>query len=250
MRHLIIDIESYLYKSITASKTLVKLNNKSKIYIEGYDVDKALTYIKENIDRLCYELGTNSFELVVGDKKNFRKELNPQYKANREAKPQIYFEIWKEANKQFGFASLTNLEGDDTCRIMYEDKNYHPDKEKIIVSIDKDFFTVPCKFYRDLPSNTEGIIDISKKEAEQNLLKQIITGDTADNYKGIPNFGEKKVENFWELHNQVVNAADVLQLFKDTGLTGDDYVMNKCMARIVGIKQYNFDTGKVDLNKE
>lgn len=248
-RILIIDIESYLYKAITNCKTLVRLNNKSNVFIEGYDLDKGISYIQEQVNRLCFELGAKDYILVVGDKDNFRKELNPMYKAQRQPKPQMYFELYKEANKQFGFTYLKNLEGDDTCRILYEDKNFAPDKEKIIVSIDKDFFTVPCKFYRDLPNN-EGVVTISKKEAEQNLFKQIITGDTADNYKGIPSCGVKFVEDFWKSHNNVVNAADVLELFKSKGLTANDYIMNKCMARIVGIKQYNFETGKVDLTKE
>lgn len=244
-RYLIIDIESYLYKSITYCKKLIQDKTNKYIFYEGYDISKAENYIAETIDRLCKTLNANDFELVVGDKNNFRKQINPEYKAQRPPKPEIYYHIYNMVKDKYGFTSLANLEADDTCRIIYEDNNYLPYKDKIIVSIDKDFFTVPCKFYRDIP-NTKDIVMIDIDTANYNLNKQVIMGDTADNYKGIPNYGEVKASKFLEFSR---DEKELIKLFEDNGLTKQDYLNNLYMARLIGVDRYNINTGEVYYDK-
>lgn len=242
---LIIDIETYLYKSITYAQCLIQDKINKKIFVQGYDISKAEKYIQDTIDTLCKELNADGYELVAGDKENFRKKLYPQYKAQRQSKPDIYPHIYEAIKSKHGMTTLTNLEGDDTCRIIYEDSNYQGDKQKIIVSIDKDFYSVPCVYYRDLP-NYRTVEVIGKEQARLNLIKQIIMGDKADNYHGIPGIGEKKVE---QLVTKDMTGADVLQLFRDNKLTGEDYLMNKVCASIVNMEQYNSLTGEIDFTK-
>ena len=239
-RLLIVDIESYLYKSITAAKILHQDNIHKNIYYEAYDINKSILFLEDNLNRLMNTLQANSCELVIGSKHNFRKDINPNYKANRPSKPPIYDIILGVVNQKFNPISLQNLEADDTCRILYEDKSFHPNLEKIIVSIDKDFFTVPCKFFRDLPNNE--LIDIDIDTAQYNLYKQIITGDKADHYEGIPGYGEVKAKKFLEFSR---DEKDIIKLFTDNGLTKEDYFKNKYMAQLISINQYNFKTGEV-----
>lgn len=239
-RLLIVDIESYIYKSITAAKILHQDNIHKNIYYEAYDINKSILFLEDNLNRLMDKLQACNCELVIGSKHNFRKDINPNYKANRPSKPPIYDIILGVVNQKFNPISLQNLEADDTCRILYEDKNFYPNSEKIIVSIDKDFFTVPCKFYRDLQEGK--LYDIDIDTASYNLYKQVITGDTADNYKGIPGFGETKAEKFLEYSR---TEKDIIKLFEDNGLTKDDYFKNKFMAQLISVAQYNFNTGEV-----
>lgn len=239
-RLLIVDIESYLYKSITAAKTLHQDNIHKNIYYEAYDINKSILFLENNLNRLMNALQANNCELVIGDKNNFRKVINPDYKSNRPSKPPIYEVILNVVNAKFKPISLQNLEADDTCRILYEDKNFHSNLEKIIVSIDKDFFTVPCKFFRDLPNNE--LIDIDIDTAQYNLYKQIITGDKDDHYEGIPGYGEVKAKKFLEFSR---DEKDVIKLFEENSLTKDDYFRNKYMAQLISISQYNFNTGEV-----
>ena len=239
-RLLIVDIESYLYKSITAAKILHQDNIHKNIYYEAYDINKSISFLEDNLNRLMNTLQANNCELVIGDKNNFRKVVNPEYKSNRPSKPPIYEVILNVVNAKFKPISLQNLEADDTCRILYEDKNFHPNLEKIIVSIDKDFFTVPCKFFRDLPNNK--LIDIDIDTAQYNLYKQIITGDKDDHYEGIPGYVEVKAKKFLEFSR---DEKDVIKLFEENNLTKEDYFRNKYMAQLISISQYNFNTGEV-----
>ena len=159
------------------------------------------------------------------------------------------FDDLMDSGKDFvtGIAHARREPYPSCCRIIYEDDNFFGGYDKVIVSIDKDFYSVPCTFYRDLPTNTEGAVVVSKEEADYNLMKQIIMGDTADNYKGITGYGEKKTETF--LSEGKKTLADVCELFRKEGLTGSEYVKNKVCATIVGIKQYNFTTGEVKLTE-
>lgn len=239
-RLLIVDIESYLYKSITAAKKLHQDNIHKNIYYEAYDINKSILFLEDNLNRLMDKLQASDCELVIGDKNNFRKVINPDYKSNRPSKPPIYEVILNVVNVKFKPISLQNLEADDTCRILYEDKSFYPNLEKVIVSIDKDFFTVPCKFFRDLPNNE--LIDIDIDTAQYNLYKQIITGDKDDHYEGIPGYGEVKAKKFLEFSR---DEKDVIKLFEENSLTKDDYFRNKYMAQLISISQYNFNTGEV-----
>lgn len=247
-RVLIWDIESYLYKALTACKVLQQCKTDKTIYGEYYDLKRGYKYFQEQLDRLMQLLKADTVEFVIGDVNNWRKLSVPTYKSNRLPKPEMYNILLEYLQEKYGqFSYLANLEADDTCRIMYEDPNFYPDKEKIIVGIDKDFYSVPCKFYRDLPSNTDGVVEISEDEAMQHLLLQIIMGDKTDGYDGIKGYGEVKAKAFLQEGNKTF--ADVLELFQKNGLTGTEYVRNKVCATIVGYKQYDFQTGKVNLNK-
>lgn len=242
-RLLIVDIESYIYKSLTACKFLHEINKG--IYTEAYNVNKAIEFLEDNLNRLMDTLQADSCELVIGDTHNFRKDLNPNYKANRPSKPPIYDVVLHRVKQEFKPISLKNLEGDDTCRILYEDDSFYPNTEKIIVSIDKDFFSVPCKFYRDLLNNK--LIDIDEDTAQYNQNKQIIMGDTSDNYKGIPGYGEVKATKFLEFSRE---EKEIVKLFENNGLTKDDYIMNYNMCHIIGIDDYDFNTGRVNVKRK
>lgn len=242
-RLLIVDIESYFYKSLTACKFLHEIDKG--IYTEAYNINKAIEFLEDNLNRLMDTLQANSCELVIGDTHNFRKDINPNYKANRPSKPPIYEVVLSTVKRKFNPISLKNLEGDDTCRILYEDDSFYPNTEKIIVSIDKDFFSVPCKFYRDLPNNK--LINIDEDTAQYNQNKQIIMGDISDNYKGIPGYGEVKATKFLEFSRE---EKEIVKLFENNGLTKEDYIMNYNMCHIVGIDDYDFNTGGVNVKRK
>lgn len=239
---IILDVETYLYKACTACKVLKQCETDPMIWGEYYDLRHGIKFIDDTVNRLCETLLTNEIILVIGDKENFRKKINPQYKAQRSPKPPMYEQLLDLIHKKYEVVSLPNLEADDTCRIMYEDNQNYPCR-KVIVSVDKDFYSVPCEFLRDLNGNQQVEV-ISEKDAEKHLMKQIIMGDSADNYKGIKGCGEKFCEEFI---TDETTFYDVLQLYKDKGLTPTDYTTNKAMAHIVSIDEYDFNTGKVTI---
>lgn len=245
MALIILDVETYLYKACSACKILKQLNNSPYVFTECYDLRKGFDFINSTVERLQNTLLCNDVVMVIGDKNNFRKQINPCYKSNREGKPLIYPNILEYINQNFDVVSLKNLEADDTARIIYEDNQNYPCR-KIIVSVDKDFYSVPCEFFRDLNGNNS--IEIVKEvDARKHLLKQIIMGDKTDGYNGIKGCGEKFCDEFI---TDETTFADVLQLYQDKGLSPREYTINKAMANIVSLNQYDFNTGKVNLEKD
>ena len=242
MSLIIWDIESYIYKACSACKVFQQCKTDPFIYGEYYDLRKGLDYLFETEDRLRNTLLINDILIVIGDKENWRKKINPEYKSNRKPKPPMYEVILNWLLENRTVVSLPNLEADDTARIIYEDNTNYPER-KVIVSIDKDFYSVPCEFFRDLHDNKD-IEVISEQQARKHLIRQIIMGDKTDGYNGIPGCGEKFCDEFI---TDKTTLPDVLALYLEKGLTPNDYTTNKAMASIISLKEYNFNTGKVSL---
>ena len=242
---LVIDIESYLYRASTACKTLIKDNKNSSIYLEAYDIRKGLHYLDETINNWKVKFATNDVLLVFGDENNWRKQYSKEYKANRieKDKPLMYPILKEELIKEYDTTSLLNLEADDTCRIINEDNKTFPTR-KVLISIDKDFETFPCELYNPLKDERQ---IITKSKAEQNLMYRILVGDTADNYIGMPGWGDKTAMKW--LNEEPRTWLDLKELFREKGLL-KEFEETRNLATMVSIDRYNFDTGEVKLLKD
>lgn len=235
------DIESYIHRACTCCKELAEV--VPFVYQELYKLENGIDYLKKTCNELMTITKADDVVVVLGDPEgNFRKELNPDYKAQRGSKPLMYDLIRDYVIQTFDCVILPKLEADDCARIIYEDKIEYDNKDKVIVSIDKDFYSFPCKFYRDIPSERKEVI-VDKVLAEYNLMLQTIMGDTADNYSGIPGWGRAKTKR-WLAETQR-KWSDVLALFKENGLTAQDYTMNKIMAKMIGYKNYDLDKKEI-----
>jgi DNA polymerase I len=236
---LILDVESYLYQACTACKTLHQVSED--IYAEVYNIKLGIQYIQDIVDKFKDKFMSRSIVLVIGDKNNnFRKGINPSYKAHRGSKPLMYDMILKWAIDNMEVISLPHLEADDICRIIFED-NDNFKGEKLIVTIDKDFYSVPCNLYRDNPKDNK-IVTVTQEDAIVNEYVQVIMGDKTDGYSGIPNFGEKKARAFVTVETK---WEDIVKLYIDNGLTEQDAILNYNMAHIVGYSDYNWLDKKV-----
>ena len=243
---IILDVESYLYKASYACKELHEVGDF--IYQERYNLKNGIEYIDGVVKRLKKKLKAQDIVMVVGDnERNFRKELVPSYKGNRtQPRPLMYELVLDYVLNKFEVVSLPTLEADDVARIVYEDKKNYPMTEKVIVSIDKDFYTIPeINFLRDLKEDSV-VEHIDKDTATYNLMKQTIMGDATDGYNGIPLWGEAKTTKW--LNEAKRSWADVLKLYQDNDLSADSYVANKTCAKLIGIESYDLEKGQVILN--
>lgn len=243
---IILDVESYLYKASHSCRECIEV--KPFIYQEQYDLRKGIDYIDGTVKRLKNKLKAQEIVMVIGDnERNFRKELYPQYKGNRaQPKPLMYEMLLDYIVNKYNVITLPTIEADDVARIIYEDKKNFPFTEKVIASIDKDFYTVPeVNFLRDL--RDDAVVEyIPEETAKYNLMLQTIMGDATDGYGGIPTYGRTKAKKF--LDEKSRSWADVLELYQANGLTGDDYVANKYCAKLVGLANYDLEKGQVILN--
>ena len=232
---IIIDVESYLYQACTACKDLRQTDKQGYEYTEVYDLRLGKDYLDKVINNFRDKFMANNVILVIGDKNsNFRKEINPLYKAYRGAKPLMYDLLLKMVIDSYHVVTLPHLEADDTCRIIYEDNETFKGT-KLIITIDKDFYSFPCTLYRDNPKDNT-VVTVTEEDARQNEFVQVIMGDKTDGYSGIPNYGEKTARGFV---NPSTTWQDIVDLYKAKGCTEEDAIMNYNMAHIIGLDNYD-----------
>lgn len=189
-------------------------------------LDIALERTDALIERILYEMNSDIYELWLSGDKNFRKDLNPQYKANRKdlVKPQ-----WLEQVKQHmvvGWnARITDgNEADDELGISQATG----DGNTIICTIDKDLLQVPGEHFNFVTGIRR---TISPLEGLHNLYYQAIMGDSSDNILGydykarskLPKFLEPKIQYLMSLDNELDMYEFVADMYSDSASWTDDW---------------------------
>lgn len=214
----------------------------------------AVKAIKTMIDKICKTTNSNKIYICLSDKEhNFRKEINPEYKANRKKKlkPILYdwLRHWFINESGYKVYERPYLEADDVIGILAtSDKIIKGDK--CIWSFDKDFKTIPCKFAKGSPDGRIKKKIITPEMADWYFMYQTLIGDTTDGYKGckgigdikarklLGKIGEKTLEEMWQI---------VKQTYKEAGLSEEEALLNARMARILRNTDYDFKEKKVKL---
>ena len=222
----LIDIDSLFY---LASYKLDDPENVEKLGLSNEDADTIIGTLAEiaserlevmvndillDIEQDVNNIQITSVEIYVTKcVKSIRKELSPEYKANR--KPNYIVNclrdlyIFKSDAK-----SDTQLEADD---LIADRARELGDGNYLIITMDKDlnqiggfiynFYRKPSKY--DESGNIvevyqrKGLSYIPPFEAAKWLAKQLIMGDSCDRVKGLPKYGEKKAEKIIEPINSL-----------------------------------------------
>ncbi|WP_165678727.1 hypothetical protein [Metapseudomonas otitidis] len=197
---LLLDGDYLLFSAMSASENEVDWGDD--IWTLECDHNKARANLRSTIRGIRERLKEfNNAELVMvfstanGDD-NWRKQVLTSYKANRKGKrkPVGYPELLKELlnnEGDWGFYRTfqwDGLEGDDVLGILATNPGYLDVDEAIPVSCDKDFNTLPGRFYW-LTNNK--VVTNTLAEANRWHMYQAIKGDTTDGYGGIPGVGEQ-----------------------------------------------------------
>src|SRR5512136_2754987 len=108
----------------------------------------ALCRMEEMVKQTLEAVDADSYQIFLTGTKNFRRELDPQYKANRTAPKPIHLAACKDFLEQhYGaiWCDQWECEADDALGF-----NQDPNGSTIICSIDKDLLQVPGKHYNFL----------------------------------------------------------------------------------------------------
>ncbi len=148
-----------------------------------------------------------------GDETVFRKDIYPEYKANRQPVPDDFhpqeariLQIVKDAGVPL--FELPGYEADDLIATMADklgDKGF----EVFIVSKDKDLRQLLTESIHMFDAQTNEVIDIPKMIAkvgygpERSLDVQTLMGDAIDNVPGIPGVGEKTAVKLLEQYGSI-----------------------------------------------
>ena len=234
---IVIDGDMILYRAAHSAETETKWCDSfwTLHTCEGELRDIAVDCI-EHIERKTN--ATNTI-LVFSDKENFRYDIYPDYKGNRKdkRKPMGLMALRDWLTTQYVTLVWDRLEADDVIGI-YCTKN----KNTIAVSGDKDFATLPIRWYNHLKDET---VHITPEEARFNHAIQTLTGDTVDGFDGIKGVGPVTARKYLEKNG--TSWASIVELYEKKGLTEDDALLTARLSYILQVQDYNPETKEIQL---
>jgi len=151
--------------------------------------------IKRTMEEIRKNCGVDRFMCAVKGDGNFRERVDPDYKGHRKAlEPEMKAAVLyglQHMIDEYGAIPADDMEADDLVSIWaYEMMD--AGMEPIIVAIDKDLLQIPGWHYNFVKKDPPRYVNAD--EANMLLMMQCLTGDTADNIKGIKGVGPKKAE--------------------------------------------------------
>lgn len=196
--------------------------------------DKAKRWIDSQIKNIEDYLEADEMILYLScpTEKTFRMKYNPDYKKDRflKLRPLGYKRIRDYIQTKFKAVEEDGYEADDLIGI--EANIPEENTLKIVVSVDKDFLSVPCNLVN--PNHLErGLIKVEEEEAEFNFWIQVLAGDAADSYAGCPGVGPVTAKKTLDKGSREDWPRLVEALYLKKGLTRDDMLMNMRMAWIL-----------------
>jgi DNA polymerase-1 len=197
---------------------------------ENDDLGIAIYRIDELLDNILNKTGATSYRAFLTGSNNFRKQIYPEYKANRVApKPKHLRDLQEYSLEKLNaeYAPET-LEADDALAIYQTD-------DTIICSLDKDLLQVPGKHF-SWEINGKGwtrpdtFIEQTELEGLRLFYKQCLKGDTSDNVKGIEGLGEKKAT---KLLADCRSHIEMFNQVRDLYGNDEEFIMNASVLWIL-----------------
>lgn len=177
-----------------------------------YRCDKLMREILEASD--CEE-----YNLFLSTKSNFRKIINPEYKANRkDTEPPQWLQQCKEYLLTEWNAKIREFyEADDLLGINQRE-------DTVLCSFDKDLLMIPGMHFNWKKMQYGDVALVSYYEGLQHFYAQMLIGDKTDNIFGITGIGPVKAnkalsacDNEQEMFDYVYNKYDDPQRFLMNG---------------------------------
>lgn len=178
------------------------------------------------------------------DGSNFRKLIEPSYKAGRPEKPPGYWEVVDAVEAAFKFYRIDGLEADDVMGIAGTDGRFG---QTVVVSLDKDMKTLPALVFN--PTKDVRPQKIAPAQADLVWMTQTLTGDPVDGYKGCPKIGPVNAARILGPHWRNLGALwkAVVETYEAAGLSEADALLQARLARILRAGDYNHRTKEVNL---
>lgn len=199
---------------------------------EGDPVEVAYDRADKLMRQILERTGAESYRCFLSGTRNWRKDLYPDYKANRtQAPPEYLQQIRGYLIENWNAEVSDGIEADDDIAIAHSGGN------AIICSIDKDFHQLGGFFYNFVTDTQYFIDDI---EATRYFWRQVLLGDKADNIPGFDGkarakptkylealFGElTEVNTEWEMYQICLDA------YGEAGLSQDDLILHATLLHL------------------
>src|SRR5210317_1691529 len=235
---LLIDADVLAFEAAVVAEESIEW--KDEMWTVHADMALAKARVVNRVEEFKDLMKTDKVTMCLTDRANFRRILNPDYKANRSKSrlPIILRQVKQWIIEEYDGQMWPNLEADDVISILATDKEM--DEETIIISIDKDFKSVPGIYY---DYNKGEYYQPSEEEADNYHLVQAIAGDHTDGYSGVPGIGVTRAQRLLEKDGYTWET--VTACYEKAGLTEQDALMNAWMARLLRAENYSFRTNTI-----
>ena len=210
MNYALLDYDGYIAKAYYAGADPENPIEFEECYtclynMEQYAIEKAQLFF----------MGEEFKVIKVLSGHTFKKDLFPSYKRSRQRDD--FLGIFRdEIKKRDDVTIVENMEADDL--LVYINENHR--ENSVVFSDDKDLHKY-CKWTCKLNEEYEINKDNFSKEAQ---LIQMISGDSVDNIKGVPMFGEQKAKKY--LDSVGYSLQNVIKLYKDKQIDADECLKN------------------------
>lgn len=229
---LLIDADYIVYKACAACE--YDLDYGEDVIVVQSNFSDAMKMVKREVQKIEKVFPGCESVLFFSDSINFRKQIDPEYKGNRNRKkPCGYSRVVNALDDEYRVIKLPTLEADDSLGV-YATK--YPGN--ILVSPDKDLRQIAGTLY-NLKTTTE----ITKEEGEQWHLIQTLAGDQTDGYSGCPGYGATSAAKI--LNKNGYTWETVVNAFEKKGFTADYALMNARLAKILQIEDYDFKNKQI-----
>ncbi len=171
--------------------------NKEGEITELDPIDIAVLRADKLVKEILEAVHAEFYSVFLSGEDNFRKQIDPNYKANRKDMPKpTHLEALREFLVLEHRAKVQDgIEADDAMGIEQCSSN----QETIVCSLDKDLLQIPGKHYQwaigtATWSKEAKFHDITKRQGLINVYSQALIGDKSDNIIGVDKIGPVKAE--------------------------------------------------------
>ena len=240
---LIVDGDIVIYAAMSAAQE--DLEFEPGQWILSCDHEEAFTILKKHIQKLMDKSNADDVLIALTDYSQplFRKDIFPEYKANRKdtRKPLGFSKFVERVQEAYTCVKKPKLEADDVMGIL----GTKPSNigKCVIWSDDKDLMQIP-----GLHLVKDDIVEVSEIDGDRWLFQQVLQGDAVDNYKGIPGVGPVKALKILEsldTKTELISAA--IAAYEKAGLTYEDFMVQMQMAYI--LRWHSWDSEKQEVIK-
>ena len=224
---LLIDCDFVVYKCTAAAESEIDFGDDVIVVTSSFK--EAYSCVKRELNRIANKFGSfDEMILFFSDSKNFRKDIQKNYKGHRNRKkPCAYRRVINKLSEEYSVIKMPTLEADDSMGI-YATKH----TGNIIVSPDKDMKQIPGMLW-----NFEESTLIKPEDGAKWHLIQAMAGDNTDGYAGVPGIGVKRAVALFE--EKGYSWKTVVEAFKEKGLSEDIALENARLARILTNEDYD-----------
>lgn len=158
---------------------------------------------------LLYNTESTSYNCYLSGRNNFRKKVNPEYKANRKDKePPRWLQSCREyLIKEWNAVVSEGCEADDLLGI-----NQH-NTDSVCISLDKDLLMITGWHFRWLDNEK---IFVTPDQGLKAFYKQMLIGDKSDNIFGVRGIGPIKAAGIIDtLDTEEEMISTVFKLYEE-----------------------------------